>query len=275
MTEPFLLKDPTFFVIEEWQKLNPRIIAGFTTKNNGFSLSHYKSNNLGLHVGDDSHTVVKNREKLADQIQIPLNQWVCLQQTHGNNVQYVNQEHWGSGALDFETSIKDCDGIYTNQPGTLLGLMYADCVPIYFYAPQEQMVGIVHAGWKGTVKKIVQSLLNDWQHKGIDLSSVYACIGPSICEHCYIVDDRVINEVKIMNLSHHERFYNEIKPNQYKLDLKGLNKALLTQIGLRENQIQLTSLCTSCENSQFYSHRRDQGKTGRMMGFIGIKEKED
>lgn len=272
MTEPFKLNEQSFFFIEQWEKINPKIIAGFTTKNSGFSLSPYKSNNMGLHVGDNRDHVVKNRKKVAEQIQMPLNRWVCLEQTHGNNVHYVNEKHWGSGATHYENSIKNCDGIYTDKPGTLLALMYADCVPTYFFAPNEKMVGIVHAGWKGTVKKIVQSLLSGWKDIGIDLSSIYACIGPSICGQCYIVDDKVIAEVEKMNLNNHERFFNNTEPGQYQLDLKGLNKALLTEFGINEKRIEVSNYCTSCHESEFFSHRRDHGQTGRMMGFIGIKE---
>lgn len=272
MAEPFILHKRSYFLIEKWKKMNPKLIAGFTTKNDGFSLSHYKSQNLGLHVGDDRDTVVKNRNQLAESIQFPLSQWVCLEQTHGNSVQYVNEHHWGKGASNYSTSIKNCDGVYTDKIGTLLALMYADCVPIYFYAPKENFVGIVHAGWKGTVKEIVQTILVQWQELGIDIASIYACIGPSICKHCYIVDDNVIHEVEKMNIPNQTQFYKKVDTNQYQLDLKSLNKMLLTTCGVKEHQIDVTSFCTSCHHQVFFSHRREKGKTGRMMGFIGLKE---
>lgn len=272
MAEPFQLMDESYFIIENWRKLNPNIVAGFTTKIGGLSEGPYKSNNLGLHVFDQEETVIQNRSKLAMKLQFPLNQWVCAEQTHGSNIQYVDDKDRGKGSKQYENSIKNCDGIYTNRPNILLALCYADCVPIYFYSPLENLVGMVHAGWKGTVKNIGQDFIRQWTKKGIPLNKIYIIIGPSICKQCYIVDNKVINEVQKLQLENVKQFYNQFEENQYRLDLKGLNKALLLKSGVPESNIQLTSLCTSCDQSYFYSHRRDNGKTGRMMGFIGIRE---
>ena len=148
--------------------------------------------------------------------------------------------------------------------------MFADCVPIYFYSPHDHLFGIVHAGWKGTVANISQSLISQWIDYGVSPHQILVAIGPSICKDCYVVDDRVIQKVDQLKIKN--TVYEKIEENQYKLDLKELNKSNILKSGIPEENILVTSFCTSCHSSYFYSHRRDLGKTGRMIGFIGIRE---
>lgn len=272
MVEPFHLQDETYFLIENWREIQPNIYAGFTTKNGGTSQDPYTSNNMGLHVGDKNVHVVQNRKILANKIQFPLSNWVCCEQTHGTNVRYVTSIDQGKGTKIYENSIKNCDGIYTDTMNTLLVLAFADCVPIYFFAPENGFVGIVHAGWKGTVKNISRSIITQWKNLGIPVENILVAIGPSICKHCYIVDNKVINQVNKLSNIDGQMYYTQIEENQFKLDLQALNKALLQSEGILEQNIQVTNLCTNCNHSDFYSHRRDKGITGRMIGFIGIRE---
>ncbi|MCU9612186.1 peptidoglycan editing factor PgeF [Caldibacillus lycopersici] len=272
MLDAFQLDEETFFLINSWQAINPKIYAGFTTKNNGVSNYPYSSNNMGLHVGDKESDVCINRSRLAEKIQFPLEQWVCAEQTHGHLIQKVDENDCGKGAKKYENSIRNRDGLYTTEKNVLLALCYADCVPIYFYEPKSETIGMVHAGWRGTVENISKSLLNEWSQNGIDLEDVLVVIGPSICKQCYIVDNKVIDQIEKLAITGTERYYSLVSENQYSLDLKGLNYFLLVSNGISEKNIQVTSYCTSCNFDYFYSHRRDKGKTGRMIGFIGIRE---
>ncbi|MBD1379946.1 peptidoglycan editing factor PgeF [Metabacillus arenae] len=249
------------------------VVAGFSTKNGGVSKSHFESLNTGLHVHDDPEDVINNRRRIADFLSFPLESWVCAEQTHKDRIKKVSRLDAGKGATEYLTSIQDTDGLYTGEKGLLLVLCYADCVPIYFYDHDKKLVGVVHAGWKGTVANIAGKMIQRWkQEENSAIESIQAVIGPSICENCYVVDDYVVDQVNKHLHKSDDKPYEEVSKGQYRLDLKKLNRQLLLKAGLKQEQIHSSSLCTSCHSDLFFSHRRDRGKTGRMMSFIGLKE---
>ncbi|WP_026581488.1 peptidoglycan editing factor PgeF [Bacillus sp. J33] len=270
--EPFLLKNEEFFIIKEWEKRFPNLTAGFTTKNGGCSQNEFDTLNLGLHVNDSHEAVSQNRKHLAGLLGFSTEKWVGAEQTHEVRIRKVSNSDKGKGALIYDDSFPATDGFFTYDKGVLLTLCYADCVPIYFLHEKTGAIGIAHAGWKGTVSGICKEMAKLYRNEGIELSEVQAVIGPSICEKCYIVDDRVISKVQKILEDVDAKPYNLVKDNQYHLDLKKLNKQILLNAGIQENNIMITGYCTSCHQDYFFSHRRDKGRTGRMMSFIGWKE---
>ncbi|WFA06852.1 MULTISPECIES: peptidoglycan editing factor PgeF [unclassified Bacillus (in: firmicutes)] len=272
--KPFRLDAPSMLLIEDWTAKNGgAITAGFTTKNGGESKPPFQTLNTGLHVQDDRRHVANNRKKIADILETDLDHWVFADQTHEDRIQKVTHEHRGSGALQYETALRGTDGLYTNEPNVFLALCFADCVPVYFYDPVRSLVGIAHAGWKGTVKGIAGKMIETWvRQEGSNPRDIQAVIGPAIGSCCYIVDDHVMNKVRSLPLQQEDKAFLPIKEGEYRLELKEVNRQLLIHAGIPNDQIKVSSLCTSCERSLFFSHRRDQGKTGRMMSFIGLKE---
>ncbi|MDP4162730.1 MAG: peptidoglycan editing factor PgeF [Bacillota bacterium] len=270
--EPFVLQSPSFFSVTEWENLFPGLIVGMTTKNGGFSQHEFTSLNMGFHVGDDSETVLKNRKLLAKTLSFPINSWVSAEQTHEVSIQRVTAQDKGKGAISYADSFLGTDGFYTNEPGILLTLCFADCVPLFFMAPKKGMIGAAHAGWKGTVHEIAKHMVEKWGQEGIDPKEIFALIGPSICGKCYIVDERVITFVRNTLDDVEKKPYNLIKEGQYSLDLREMNKLIMLKSGIPEENITMTHLCTSCDSDLFFSHRSDLGKTGRMVSFIGRKE---
>jgi polyphenol oxidase len=272
--EPFVLQNKSIYMIDSWVQKFPGLTAGMTTNKGGFSKGCFGELNLGFHVGDEFQDVCSNREKAAEILDFPLNLWVGAEQTHGHTIQKVKKADTGKGAGSYDTSFKGTDGFYTNEKGILLSLCFADCVPIYFIAPDKKMIGIAHAGWKGTVNQIARHMVNAWGLEEIRQEEIFVVIGPSICGNCYIVDDKVINFVENILEDSDEKPYNLVKEGQYSLDLRELNKRILLKAGVPEKNITLTGLCSSCDE-EFFSHRRDQGRTGRMLSFIGWKEIAD
>ena len=268
MSEIFVKKAEQYYSITNWEKSNDRLVVGFTTKNGGCSQTSFSSLNMGFHVEDDEKNVVKNRHVLAEIIDCPVSTWVGAEQTHRSNIVKVTKSDQGLGAFNYHTASRDTDGFYTNESNILLTLCFADCVPIYFYAPSYGYIGVVHAGWKGTVAKIAAEMIKKWQSEGIHPKDIYVVIGPSICGDCYVVDDRIIDRVN--EIVGDEKPYRLISEGQYQLDLKQLNKMIIQATGVKS--IDVSSLCTSCQKDEFFSHRRDCGKTGRLMSFIGWKE---
>ncbi|QED47463.1 peptidoglycan editing factor PgeF [Cytobacillus dafuensis] len=270
--EPFILNKSEYFVIKEWTEIFPGLLAGFTSKNGGYSINHFSSMNLGLHVKDSSESVRKNRESIAKLLNFPLDTWVGAEQTHEIHIQKVSKADGGKGSAVYEESFNGTDGFFTFEKGLLLTLCYADCVPLYFCHENTGAIGTAHAGWKGTVNGIAREMVKFFKNEGMDLEGLHVVIGPSICNNCYIVDDHVITLIENRLEDIDNKPYNQIGENQYNLDLKQLNKEILIQSGVFEKNIKVSTLCTSCQNDHFFSHRRDKGKTGRMMSFIGWKE---
>jgi polyphenol oxidase len=270
--ESFVLKTKEYFSLEAWEKECPDLVVGFTTKNGGVSQQDFSSLNFGFHVGDQLESVCHNKEILSRLIQFPVSNWVAAEQTHGINIKKIEKEACGRGSYRYDDSILDTDGFFTNEKGILLTLCFADCVPLFFLDKRTKMIGIAHAGWKGTVNNIAKKMVQNWEKEGIDPKDILVVIGPSICEKCYIVDDYVIDFVQKILEDVEKKPYNLINKGQYHLDLKQLNKLLLMQNGIKESNIYVTDYCSSCDENEFFSHRRDNGKTGRMMSFIGWKE---
>jgi polyphenol oxidase len=270
--EPFAYNHQSYFLIKNWMEQYPGLAAGITTKKGGSSTGVYEDFNMGFHVGDQLDAVCSNRSQLADLIQFPLKSWVGAEQTHDTVIRKITKNDRGKGSDSYDNAFKGTDGFYTNEEGILLTLCYADCVPLFFISPVHRMIGAAHAGWKGTVNGIAQKMIEKWGEEGIPPNEIFAVIGPSICEKCYIVNDYVINFVENTLEDVEKKPYNTIKEGQYTLDLQELNKIILLKAGVPEKNIQMTKLCSSCDQSEFFSHRRDQGKTGRMLSYIGWKE---
>ncbi|MFY0801708.1 peptidoglycan editing factor PgeF [Peribacillus frigoritolerans] len=272
MKEPFVSIKDQYMLIDSWRQKNLQLVAGFTTKNGGVSTGEFQTLNTGFHVGDKLGDVQGNRRIIADKLMYPLNEWIGAEQTHETNIHQVTSRDCGRGAADYDSAFKATDGFYTKDPNVLLTLCYADCVPLYFLAPAHGMIGVAHAGWKGTVNGIARKMVEAWLNEGIKASEIFAVIGPSICSKCYVVDDYVMDLVQNLLVDIDEKPYNLISEGQYQLDLKQLNALILQKSGIPNSQIDVTSYCTSCDHELFFSHRRDNGKTGRLMSFIGWKE---
>ncbi|QII48875.1 peptidoglycan editing factor PgeF [Bacillus paralicheniformis] len=273
---PFRLDAPSMLLIEEWNQTaetGGAVTAGFTTKNGGESEPPFHSLNTGLHVQDHEQHVINNRKQIADILKTDLHDWVFADQTHEDRIQKVTDGDRASGAFRYDTALKATDGLYTDRPNLFLALCFADCVPVYFYDPVRSLAGIAHAGWKGTALGIAASMVDTWvSREGSNPADIHAVIGPAIGACCYTVDDHVIDKIRNLPLQQEDKAFLTIKEGEYRLELKEVNRQLLVHAGIPNGQIKVSSLCTSCEHSLFFSHRRDRGKTGRMMSFIGLKE---
>ncbi|QNG58860.1 peptidoglycan editing factor PgeF [Bacillus sp. PAMC26568] len=269
--QPFHLHHETYMDSPVWKEINRELMIGFTTKNGGVSKGDFQSLNLGLHVKDNQDDVIANRSHLAETVEVPLENWVCADQVHDNRIYKVNGSDRGRGILTYESAISKTDGLYTDEHNLMLALCYADCVPLYFYERNKNLIGTAHAGWKGSVKDIGGKMIETWlKEEAADIDAVYAIIGPSIGACCYVVDNYVIEQVNNALGASEVLPYHRVSDGQYSLDLKQLNKQLLLKAGLKESRILTSSLCTSCESDLFFSHRRDKGSTGRMFSFIGL-----
>lgn len=266
-------KDDATLHLISWENRWPRLVTGFSTRKEGMSQAPYTGLNCGLHVGDSVDIVIENRKKLAQLAGFPFRTWTCAEQVHGNQVKIVTEEEVGSGRFSHEDAIKGIDGLLTDKKGVFLASFYADCVPVFFYAPEKNIIGIAHAGWKGTTSRIVDQMLHTLKETwGVLPRDVYAAIGPSIHECCYEVNHVVMDKVYEVLGEDGNRVIKQTSHDKGMLNLQETNRILLEKAGVLPDHIEVSQLCTGCRTDLFFSHRKEGGKTGRMIAFIGLKE---
>lgn len=245
------------------------VAHGFSTRIGGVSVEPYATLNLGLAVDDDHDTVLANRRAFASALGVNPERIVVPQQAHGNVVRLVGEAEAGSGAVDHSTAIPDTDALITDVPNLPLALHFADCACIFLLDPRNRAIGMVHAGWKGTVGKILTATVEAMTREfGADPGALLAAIGPSICRNCYVVDQDVALRL-YKAYEGDERVVKQFSSTKWRADLKSANAILLRQAGVPDAGIAISERCTCCDRDEFFSYRRD-GVTGRMGGWISL-----
>ena len=199
---------------------------------------------------------------------------VLSYQTHTTNVRLVTEEDAGKGIVK-ERDYEDVDGLITNIPGITLVTFYADCVPLYFLDPIHQAIGLSHSGWRGTVKRMGEVTVKKMEEAfGTKAEDVIACIGPSICKECYEVGIEVAQEfMKGFDKKHWGDILSEKTDGKYLLDLWRTNEIVLLESGIKQENIQVTDICTHCNSDLLFSHRTTGNERGNLAAFLGIAEK--
>jgi polyphenol oxidase len=269
---------PAGFHIQAWENDYPYISAGITSRHGGVSELHLQSMNCALHVQDDPNNVITNRESFAETLNIPFDAWTCAEQVHGSRVAVVTASDRGKGRMSREDAFQATDALITQEPGVWLTAFFADCVPLYFFDPVQRAVGLAHAGWKGTVLLIAEETVNAMAAAfGSQPSDLRAAVGPSIGACCYEVDEAVAKPVREaleqIGLADQTELFIQPRPGRegkFMLNLQQLNRQIMIKAGILPSRIEICGMCTSCRTDAFYSHRKEQGLTGRMAAWIGI-----
>jgi hypothetical protein len=242
-------------------------VQGFTTRHEGVSRPPYNSLNLGLGTLDSSHNVEGNRSLLARSFGTSLDKLVTVTQVHGDDILLIDEPN-----QDYSHFLKvECDGIITNQSEVMIGICVADCFPVLLLDPVNRVIAALHAGWKGTAAGIcskgVDAMVSMF---GTDPRNILAAIGPGIGACCYEVDVPVMEAFR-KGEAGYPGFAEEKGAGKWMLDLSAANFRQLVKAGVREENVEVESLCVSCSKDLFFSYRRDNGETGRQMGFIMLK----
>lgn len=242
--------------------------GAFTTRLDGVSAEQWTSLNLGLHVGDNDKDVLANREFVSKQLGVSLDDWVCGEQVHGKNVAIVTDAHRGRGARSYADSIPATDALVTNKPGIVLATFAADCVPILLCDPVTKTIAAVHAGWKGTKSRIVEETIRVMREQfGVQPQDLLAAIGPSIDACCYEVDTKVFIPF-IEEYPGGETFFTPNENEKWHLSLPQANHQILLESGVLQQNIERVGGCTACQTELYFSHRKENGRTGRHAGLI-------
>jgi polyphenol oxidase len=298
---------------------------GFSTRVGGLStLDGEKVLNLSFMEWDRRENVLENRRLLQTAVGVKTAALVTMRQIHSD----VVHPFWGArdweprrknirhserseeslfrqGAkareiLSFapddgaDVVLKPCkgDAAITNQPGLLLGIQTADCVPILLVDPKQRVVAAIHAGWRGTLARIAQKTVGRMQMEfGCKPANLLAAIGPSIGPCCYEVSADFVTKFRAQ-FADVETYFDEARtgeepnplqwmnmyppghqppPKRVHLDLRKANRSQLMAAGLRETNIFVSDLCTGCRRDLFFSYRKEGATSGRMMAVIGMR----
>jgi YfiH family protein len=274
--------------IDEWEQYG-WLRHGFSTRPGGVS-SVYGGNtlNLGWTKEDEPSAVAENRRRFVaavadDAAGDPAPVLVGVRQVHSAIVHAIRHEDGafeGKLATADEKAVLEGDGLMTAVPGIMLGVGTADCVPVLIVDVSKRVVAAFHAGWRGTVARIVEQGVSRMRLEyGSHPEDLVAAIGPSIASCCYSVGDEVRAEF-VSNFSYADKLFRnvnhpEASGTKIHLDLWQANRGQLLDAGLNEAQITVVGECTACSREvggamRYFSHRGEQGVAGRMLNVVGI-----
>ncbi len=232
------------------------------TREGGVSPAPWNSMNLGGSGGDERRRIIQNRNILSQTFNVSINKIFDVWQVHGDRVFCTD------GPRDPGTSHQKADAIITNRHNIVLLMLFADCVPIILYDPVQKAIGIAHAGWKGTVLKVAARAVEKMGIcYGSQPANIRAVIGPSIGPDHYTVGSDVIQSVRDSFGLVADDF---IRSNnrEVKLDLWEFNRFILEHAGVEH--IEVAGICTACHTKDWFSHRAENGRTGRFGVLVGL-----
>jgi hypothetical protein len=276
-------------VAPRWQKTH--VPHAFSTRRGGVSTAYCRDEsptgemNLGLTEADEAGNVLENRRLLLAAAGAPGRTLITLKQIHSGLTRRVSQ-------ADADSTLR-ADGLMTDDPGVMLGIQTADCVPVLVRDRRTHAVAAFHAGWRGTLKRIVEGGIGKMRLEfGSRPEELEAGIGPAIGACCYAVGEEVRSEF-LSQFSYAPELFSEIYdsdpvkekypllfltarapghsnigPNLH-LNLIEANRRQLLDAGLRAESIATAYRCTNCEPEIFFSYRAEHGFCGRMMSVIG------
>lgn len=247
------------------------VAHAFTTRRGGVSGGEFAGLNLSFRVGDRPENVVANRSIVCRALGAELADLVAAGQVHGDAVAVVTAADRGKGAGEPESALLGVDALLTGERGVLLSTYHADCVPVFLLDPVKKVIGLAHAGWRGTALSVAAGAVRKMREVfGTEPGDCLAAIGPSIGPCCYEVDEPVYARFE----AHYwdcRRFFQPVSPGRWRLNLWEANRRALAEAGLKEERIAVAGLCTGCCRDLFFSHRASGGKTGRMAALIMLK----
>ena len=242
----------------------PNISHFVTTRFGGYGKGNYASFNCTSYTGDDAETVRRNRELLVGSLSVSPVRLIIPRQVHGTEIRIIDSpESFSSDMLE------GVDALITSCPGYCLCISTADCVPLLLYDKRQHVVAAIHAGWRGTVEKIVNKTLqlmkSSFQTHPID---IIACIGPSISIESFEVGNEVYDTFRDKGFNMDTISRRNEETQKYHINLWEANKTQLTDFGVPESQIECAGICTYINHETFFSARRLGIHSGRTLSGI-------
>jgi hypothetical protein len=234
------------------------------TRNGGVGRGSFSSLNLSLSVGDDEAVVAANTRLICEALGLTPAQTVACHLVHGATVIAVTP-------ANRQMVMGYADGLITATPGIYLYMRYGDCTPLILFDPVRRAVGLAHAGWRGTMQNIAGATVSAMVTElGCRPENIFAAIGPAIGPCCYEVGVEVMTAAANTFVEAGSLFRRNGKPDHAHFDMVEANRRQLAQAGVA--RIVVSDLCTACRTDEFFSHRAENGQTGRFGVIIGLTE---
>jgi YfiH family protein len=281
----------------------PDLIHASFTRLGGYSEIPYQGLNVSYSTGDEFENVIRNRLLVLSALQIHTYPCATLWMVHGAQVATLEVESWDDWRTDWPHRSyyidqqeviwttkprRKADALITRQSGVALAMSSADCVPLMFYDPVEKVLGLAHAGWRGTARGIAAITVNAMiEQFGSDPKNIRSGIGPSIGPCCYEVSEEVQHifigcqefetdpiDVRYRKLVRESAVFSMQRVqgrDSLRLDLWETNRNQLLMAGLLPTHIESSEVCTSCKKEHFFSHRGEQGKAGRFPSILALR----
>ena len=239
---------------------------GFFTGTNRYSIENFNSLNCSDSIGDDKKIVKMDIQFVMNELNINNKKLKLSKQIHSNIIKKVDKKNFNNKVT--------ADGLITNDFSIALGVLTADCAPIFFYDEITKTIAAAHAGWRGCFKNICKSVVDKMNRIGCKTKNIQVIIGPCINSKNYEVDEKFYLKFIKKNKNYNKFFrYNKRKRN-YRFDLSKTLKYQLKKLLIKK--IVLKDIDTFSNYSKFFSHRRsikqNNGLTGRMINIIGLIE---
>ena len=239
------------------------VAQGIFTREGGVSREPYASLNMSVSTGDRPENVRQNSARAFEALGRDPASCADLWQVHSARVIVADKPNGPEGHLG------QADALITNRPEVSLFLRFADCLPVLMYDPKRRAVGVAHAGWRGSLKKIAKATVEAMAERyGTRPEDLVAGVGPGIGPCHYAVGPEVVAQTRAAFNGAADSLL-QVHDGGYHLDLWAANRAALQEAGVE--QIEVAGICTQCQSDVFFSHRATGGLTGRFGGLIGLR----
>lgn len=229
------------------------VTHGVFTRLGGVSQGSFATLNLGHTVGDELAAVEENHRRVLSTLHISRDQVVSPYQVHSARAQLVGRGHAG-------TVQPATDALLTTTPDLAILFRFGDCVPVLLFDPAQRAVGLAHAGWRGAARGVISSTVDAFVRRvGSRPQDIWAGIGPAIGPCCYEVGPEVVTAIS--QACPEGTDVVERRDGSLYLDLPGAVRAQLLAAGV--GQVDASALCTACRTDEWFSHRAEDGRTGR------------
>lgn len=252
---------PVYYQFDGWAASN-RLVHGIFTRLGGVSRAPWASLNLGGTVGDTQEAVRENHRRVYQTLGLDETRACTVWQVHSADTVVVR------GPVPHRRWLARADGMVTDQPGVPLSMRFADCTPILFYDPARHVIGMAHAGWRGTVSGAAVSTLQTLCSAfGTRPQDVQAAVGPCIGPERYQVGEEVVEAVR-QAFDQIDGLIRRAEDGSAYLDLWAANRLALERAGV--TQIEVAGICTASHTDEFFSHRAESGRTGRFGAVLAL-----
>ncbi len=237
------------------------ITHAFTSKDGGISQAPYATLNLAFHVGDKNSDIEYNHQLLAQKLNYNKDSLIHMKQIHSSKVHIIEKN-------DTFDNPKECDALITNKKNIPLMVMVADCAPVLFYDPFNEVIAVAHAGRAGAFQNIVKNVLDIFVQKyNSEVKNIYVSVGANIQQCCYEVGSEIAHEVKQLQIE----YALKEQEKSFFLSINAILQKQLLKEGVRKEHIEFADECTCCNNKKYFSYRA-HGVTGRFCGIIYLNK---